>query len=293
VESRRGYPSDDEQRWYDGEDWERGRHGVPAPSAGPGAAYSGESATFGGPESFAATENAGLPDNRGSDGYERRFNSPARYNDPLTDSAAGMIPAIAGDPVEVSRRPVEAIDVAALRTPGGVTPGAGPGEAAQPAYAAQYSGPPAPPDYPAGEFPQVMYSPPAQYGSAGGSHDPHANPHNPLSAPTAAVNMIQPSRSALYQSRKPVVAIVLGVLTVLFEIPALRMLGSATIEDVVPVPGVVAGTFLVLGLPAFAYGVFGLLGAPNPAGLAPWLRLPLLCLPLGVLLFVLAALAAG
>jgi len=82
------------------------------------------------------------------------------------------------------------------------------------------------------------------------------------------------------------------VLTVLFEIPALRLLGSATVEDAVPVAGIVSGTFLVLGLPVFAYGVYGLLNSAGATNMSGWLRSPLVYLPLGVLLFLLAALAA-
>src|SRR4030095_4435704 len=110
---------------------------------------------------------------------------------------------------------------------------------------------------------------------------------NPLSAPTAAVNTIQPGTPSVYHSRKPAIAILLAVLTVLFETPALRLLVSATVEDVVSVSGVVSGTFLVLGLPVFAYGVYGLLNGTGSSSVAAWLRVPLVYLPLGVLLFLL------
>lgn len=265
MEPRRSYPGDGEQRWYDGEDWERGRHGAPEPPAGSGAAYNGEDATFG-----------------GADGYERRFN---RFGDPLTDSASGSIPAVPADPVEPARRPVEAIDVASLRRAPVSSPPADP----PPAYPAEYGSPPA-------EFPPPSYAAaPSQPYLAAGEQYPAGSTYgsNPLSAPTAAVNTIQPGSPSVYHSRKPAIAIVLAVLTVVFEIPALRLLGAATLADVVPVSGVVAGTFLVLGLPVFAYGVYGLLNGPGPSTLAAWLRVPLLYLPLGVLLFLLAALAAA
>jgi hypothetical protein len=266
VEPRQSYPGDGDQRWYDGGDWERGRHGAPAAPGQSGGAYNGESAAYGGADDYAG------------DGYERRFNSP-RFSDPLTDSAAGAIPAVAAEQAEPSRRPVEAIDVAALRRPPAsddppAAYNAPPGEFPPVNYAASgpYNPPSEQPAYPAG----------STYGSGG----------NPLSAPTAAVNTIQPGGSSVYHSRKPAIAIVLAVLTVIFEIPALRLLGSAAIEDVVSSSGIVSGTFLVLGLPVFAYGVYNLLNGTGAASLSGWLRVPLVYLPLGVLLFLLAALAA-
>jgi hypothetical protein len=265
VEPRQSYPGDGDQRWYDGEEWERGRHGAPTAPGESGAAHTGENTAYGGADSYSG------------DGYERRFNSP-RFSDPLTDSAAGAIPAATTDPAEPSRRPVEAIDVAALRRPPPDDP------------PAVYGSPPA-------EFPPVNYAasgpynPPSEQPAypAGSTYGPGSNP---LSAPTAAVNTIQPGGSSVYHSRKPAIAIVLAVLTVIFEIPALRLLGSAVIEDVVPTSGIVSGTFLVLGLPVFAYGVYNLLNGTGATSLAGWLRVPLVYLPLGVLLFLLAALAA-
>jgi hypothetical protein len=283
VEPRQSYPGDGDQRWYDGEEWERGRHGAPAAPGESGAAYGGGSAPYSGGSAAYSGENTayGGADSYSGDGYERRFNSP-RFSDPLTDSAAGAIPAATADPAEPSRRPVEAIDVAALRRP--------PASPAPDDPPAVYGSPPA-------EFPPVNYAASGPYNApseqpaypAGSTYGPG---NNPLSAPTAAVNTIQPGGSSVYHSRKPAIAIVLAVLTVIFEIPALRLLGSAVIEDVVPTSGIVSGTFLVLGLPVFAYGVYNLLNGTGATSLAGWLRVPLVYLPLGVLLFLLAALAA-
>jgi hypothetical protein len=255
VEPRRSYPGDGEQRWYDGEDWERGRHGAPAPDS-----------------------HADSPAEGRSDSRPDSFNAFARFD----DSGSGSIPPVPADPVEPSRRSTEAIDVAELRrSPVSAPPDVPP---PPPAYAAEYGSPP-------GEFPPANYAPPAQYaGPAGSAYGPGGNP---LSAPTAAVNTIPPASASVYHSRKPAVAIVLAVLTVLFEIPALRLLGSATVADVVSVSGVVSGTFLVLGLPVFAYGVYNLMNGFGGSSVAAWLRPPLVYLPLGALLFLLAALAAA
>lgn len=160
---------------------------------------------------------------------------------------------------------------------------------------------PPPSEYPlpAAEYPPSAYPPPPAYSPqeqplypAGGNPGPGANP---LSAPTAAVHMVPPQGGApsVYRSRNPVTMIVIAVVAALLEIPALRLLGSATIADNVSANGVVAGTFLVVGIPVFAYGVYGMLGG-GPVGTSPaaWLKQPLIYVPLGVLLFLFAALAA-
>jgi hypothetical protein len=255
VEPRRSHPGDGEQRWYDGEDWERGRHGASAS------------------DSRADSHTDSRADSR-ADSRPDSFNAFARFD----DSGSGSIPPVPAEPVEPSRRSTEAIDVAELRRAPVSSP---PDVAPPPAYASEYGSPP-------GEFPPANY---AQYaGPAGASY---GSGGNPLSAPTAAVNTIPPASASVYHSRKPAVAIVLAVLTVLFEIPALRLLASATVADVVSVSGVVSGTFLVLGLPVFAYGVYNLLNGFGASSVTAWLRPPLAYLPLGVLLFLLAALAAG
>jgi hypothetical protein len=274
VEPHRSYSGDGDQRWYEGREWERGRHGAQAPSGG-------ESAD----PAFGGTGEA-----RPNDGYEPGFLTPGspRFGD--TDPP-GRVPPFGAEPVsgpipdpgEPSRRPVESIDVGPLRR----NPVSAPPD--QPsAYATDY-------------VPVPGFAPPAAYAApeqplypatqSTGGYGPGSNP---LSAPTAAVNTIQPSRSSLYASRKPAVAIVLAVATLLFEIPALRLLVSAAIEDIVSVSGIVAGTFLVAGLPVFAYGLYGLLGgAAVNTNAATWLKAPLVYVPLGLLLFLFAALAAA
>jgi hypothetical protein len=195
-----------------------------------------------------------------------------------------------GDPGDQSRRSMEAIDVASLRRP--------------PAGAPLPSGPlPSglPPD-PAAPYPPADYGPQSEYGQQGDFSPPanypppatYASSGSPMSAPTAAVNTIQPG---LYQTRRPALAIVLAVLVVLFEIPALRLLFGAAIADTVVASSVVAGTFLVAGLPAFAYGMYALLGGAASlaagSGLRVWARTPLVYLPIGIVLFLCAALAAA
>jgi hypothetical protein len=257
VEPQRNVPGDGEHRWFEGGEWDRGRHGAP----GPGGSYQG------------AEEE-----------YTGAFNEPS-----------SAPPATAPEPAETSRRSTEAIDVAALRQPSATSPppaGGWPPVASPPA---EY---PPPPAYPPAAAPApAAYTPPEQplYPAS-----PPAGGNPGFGGPTASVHTIAPAHHqqpgpgpSIYQSRKPVVLIALVALTVLFEIPALRLLASATLADAVPASGVVAGTFLVLGIPVSAYGLYGMLGGgPVTGNLSVWLKQPLIYLPLGVLLFLFAALAA-
>jgi hypothetical protein len=99
-----------------------------------------------------------------------------------------------------------------------------------------------------------------------------------------------------YRTRRPGLAVVLALVVAVFEIPALRILLTATVRDPVSGPGVVAGTFLVLGLPLFGAGLYALASGaakgPDRGG-NPWLRPPLAYLVIALVLFLTAALAAG
>lgn len=247
MEPQRNVSGDGDQRWFEGGDWNRGRHGASADGDG----------------AYHAAEEEYTGDVRG-----------------------------APDPSEAQRRTTEAIDVGAMRRPPVSSPPAAyPPPVSTPPAAypppPAYGGGPEQPLYPASE--QSVYPPPPDQ-------------QGPLGVPTAAVHTVPPPRQpgnlhgsgpSVYQSRKPVVLVALIVLTVLFEIPALRLLASATLADNVPANGAVAGTFLVLGIPVFAFGLYGMLGGgPVPEKVSAWLRQPLIYVPLGVLLFLFAALAA-
>jgi hypothetical protein len=99
----------------------------------------------------------------------------------------------------------------------------------------------------------------------------------------------------VYRSSRPGTATVLIVITVLFEVVALRLLATAFFAHPIQVGGSIASAFLALGLPMFGLGMYGLLGggaAAPGAGARVWLRTPLVYLPVALTLFLAAGLAA-
>jgi hypothetical protein len=106
-----------------------------------------------------------------------------------------------------------------------------------------------------------------------------------------------PPTDGVYRSKRPAAGIVFAVLAAVFEIPALRLLADAAIGGPVVASGVVAGTFLVAGLPLVAFGLYALVTGANRltgdgSGAQAWLRPPTAYLPIGLVLLVAAALAA-
>jgi hypothetical protein len=97
---------------------------------------------------------------------------------------------------------------------------------------------------------------------------------------------------AVYGGKKPALAALLVVLTVLFELPVLRIFISAAFASHADAPGTISSIFMILGLPMFALGLYGLIGGAAAAGpgARTWLRVPLAYLPVGLVLFMAAAL---
>ncbi|MFV2095176.1 hypothetical protein ACFHW1_06755 [Micromonospora sp. LOL_014] len=97
----------------------------------------------------------------------------------------------------------------------------------------------------------------------------------------------------VYRSRRPALGILFAVLVMIFEVPALRLLLDGALADPAEVGAVVAGTALMIGLPAFGIGLYALATGATKVGspVEAWLRPPTAHLLVGLLLFVVAGLA--
>lgn|GEM_PF-5348854 len=238
------------------------------------------------------------------DGYgQRRHGSAPRFADPARDSGGYA------EPVERSTRredrydrsgaePRESWDAPESRD---AYPGADPldvrgydGGTREPRRESRSAREPrvsAPPRQPAGRPPVEPLVP----DDPGVPFDRSAPPDR-----TGAVDLglgLPLSRPAptVYTARRPAVAVLLGLATVVLELLLLSVLANGLLGDHFAPGPVLAAALGMLGAPPAALGFYGLVtGAAATAGTQPgraWLRPPLAYLPVGLLLLAAAAVA--
>jgi hypothetical protein len=87
----------------------------------------------------------------------------------------------------------------------------------------------------------------------------------------------------------------LTVATGVLEIPVLRAFIDAAVTSKVVLDSTIASLLMIIALPLFAFGMYAAIGgsAGTPgSGARVWVRTPLAYLPVALVLFVAAALAA-
>src|SRR6201999_1380436 len=78
-----------------------------------------------------------------------------------------------------------------------------------------------------------------------------------------------------YRTRRPALALLYGVLTVIFEIGALRIFFDSMFTGDLVISGIVSGMMLIAGLPMLAVGMYGATtGGARVEGPGGWLRPP-------------------
>lgn len=223
-------------------------------------------------------------------------------NDPLTGDLPQEEP--------TTRFRAEPIDVGSLRR--GASPLSAP--TPHPIVPEQATGPippsgvPQPPGGPLGPSGQGPGMPPGPVGAVP-SASPLGRPLGPTGAGAPPHGVTGPSRSqgqrsgatdesgrgALYHTRRAGLAFALAAAALVLEIPVLRAFGASAFGHVASVPGIISSLLMMMALPMFALGLYAALGgaASGPAqGARAWVRTPLAYLPIALVLFVAAAIAA-
>ncbi|BCJ54734.1 hypothetical protein Asp14428_62090 [Actinoplanes sp. NBRC 14428] len=115
----------------------------------------------------------------------------------------------------------------------------------------------------------------------------------PLDEPTSVVPRLGRPPESVYNSRRPVSAVIFAVVTAVLLVPAVLLLVQAAFVDDPAARGVVPAVLLVLGLPLTGTGLYSLATAGRVTGHEAWLRPPLAYLPVGLVLLIAAGLGVA
>ncbi|MFI5845496.1 hypothetical protein ACIA8K_37910 [Catenuloplanes sp. NPDC051500] len=172
---------------------------------------------------------------------------------------------------DIPRYRTEALDRAALRRP--------------PADPSAASIPPQVTVPPQVAVPQQVTVPPQ---AAAPPAEVETGAHHAFPAEPAFV----PGGERVYTTRRPILAVPIGLVVVLLEFPALRLLLDGFTGGVAAAGNLVSGLALALSLPLTGFGLYALFTTGRAADHRTWWRPPLAHLPLGLILLVAAAVAA-
>jgi hypothetical protein len=151
-----------------------------------------------------------------------------------------------------------------------------------------------PPADPSVAIPPQPTAPPAE-AEAGGAH--HAIPADAGYPPdpgyvTGGDPAFSPGGERVYTTRRPILAVPIGLVVVLLEFPALRLLLDGFTGGVAAAGNLVSGLALALSLPLTGFGLYALFTTGRAADHRTWWRPPLAHLPLGLILLIAASIAA-
>jgi hypothetical protein len=96
----------------------------------------------------------------------------------------------------------------------------------------------------------------------------------------------------VYRTKRPAMALLVAILTVIFEVGAVRVLLDGMFGGPFLAGQTIAGMFLIVGLPVFALGLYGASGGGVRAEAGGWAKPPVLYLVAGLGLLIAAGLAA-